>query len=940
MGRFSLGMCLLALGGATQAGLDGEALKRTYTAHELKVPESHLGVAVDAEGRVFSGTLDGVLVFGGTEWERVAIPNRIARQVDAGGDGKVYVGGINTFGVVEPDRAGSWTYRELLSTVGISPENASFGHVSHLEPVANGVMVVAPGMVMEVSAARAEGSRWTIPDGIGRMLVVGGDVYACTDRGLVHFVDRAPRPLPGGDVLAGVRCVAMDEWGGRRVLISDAGLFDVAPSGVTQLADGAAFTDRGPLTNRAVLADGGRVFGFLDGSLLHYGPTRDLVRALQPEAGGVRDLVADREGGLWLGTETGLSRLDYPSSWSVIDAQRGLVGTTNDAAWFDNAWWVASTQGLYRISAVDGADRATLVEGAPQAEMFSLLPGQRSMLVGMVDGLMSVGADGEGRWLLEEEGLSVDGMLASRHVAGRAYAAGVDILLVLRDGDDGWTIAQRIDAPGIASWALAETGPDEVWSGTSDGRFERWRLSSDGTALTDRKTFGASEGLPHIRDRWSLGTYDGMLVASAGNTAWRLSGERFEAYAAPTIGKGTLAELPKLTETSVGVFAAGRDAIALRGERHGDWKAWRFGGLPVLDVNEIREGPDAVVAVALNGLLVYRKDGGQEHATAPLAVSVRWGKVQGAAGTEMVDVTGDMSVRSGDVLDLGFEAVRLGGDVEYRYRAAGTMDAWSDWSSSKHATIPVLRRQPLLVEIEARGADGSTAASRLAIAVAPRWFERIDVQLAAGAVLLALFALLAKIVSDYRLRSQRAYSRELEAQIARRTHEVSEAQQRLDAARMTDPVTEVPNKTAMERGLAREWVRCMDTARPMAVILVDIDHFAQVNEAKGYLGGDEVLRTVGYKLQTLYDPQRELLARYDGAKFVLLLPGVDEEEARKRAARIREVLAENADETSSLGVVMVRPSSATSPDVVLLKMEAALREARGHGRGGIGIVSA
>lgn len=933
----------LALGVApAQGGTQGEPLSRAFTAYELKVPVTHLGVGVDREGRLFSGTMDGVLVYDGTEWERVPIPNRYARQVDAGGDGRIYVGGLNTLGVMERSADGGWGYRELLGQVGIDPAVASIGPVMHLEPVEQGVVAVAQSVAMWVSADGRGAKKWGIDDSIARVMISGDRVYGCSaNEGLVELDGGRPRAVPGGEALAGVRCVSLDDWGGVTVLISDAGLFELDAGSLRQIEGAERFEDLGPLTNRAVLADGSRVFGFLRGSLLHYDAERGFLRRMKPVSTGVRDVVADHEGGLWVASEVGLARLDYPSAWSLVGSERGLTAATNDAAWFDGAWWVATSQGLFKLVEKEGLYQAELVDGGPEGELFSLVAGQGGLLAGGVGGLMGWRPGQDVQWLVgPDEAQVIDALKPSRVSPGRVYAGGVDSLVVLRDSPSGWDLQQIIDAKGLATWAMAETPDGSLWTGVVDGGVERWKFLDDGSGIAERTRFGESEGLPRVRDRWSLSVLDGVLVAMGGGEAWGFDGIRFNRLPERELGERKLTELPKIVHTNAGVFAAGRDAISVRRAAEGGWTTHQFAGQPVIDVNEFRSNGEQVAVALLSGLLLYDTSAGSPPARPALAVGIGWARTtsKGLDGVSVVD--GGVRVRSGEVLEVGFEAVRLGSNVSFRYRAPGVIEQWSRWSDSGVITMPVLSGRSYALEVEARAGDGGFASVRRKVEVIPRWYERVELQLGFGAVLLGLLALAGKNLSDRRLAAQKAYARNLEATVARRTQEVADAQKRLDAVQMTDPVTEVANKLAMERGLAREWIRCMDNDRPLAVILVDIDHFSAINEDRGYLGGDEVLRRVGYKLRTLIDPQRELVARIEGGKFLVLLPGVTGDAAQERAERIRQLLTEGAEETSTLAVVLTKPSSASSPDVLLSKVKAAIKEARKGGLGGMSVIRA
>ncbi|MEO5873847.1 MAG: GGDEF domain-containing protein [Streptosporangiaceae bacterium] len=137
--------------------------------------------------------------------------------------------------------------------------------------------------------------------------------------------------------------------------------------------------------------------------------------------------------------------------------------------------------------------------------------------------------------------------------------------------------------------------------------------------------------------------------------------------------------------------------------------------------------------------------------------------------------------------------------------------------------------------------------------------------------------------------------------------------QQLQAAARTDAKTGLLNAGAWQREAETELSRAQRTHEPLAVLLIDLDHFKKVNDTYGHLIGDQVLIGVAGTLrQQLRD--YDLIGRFGGEEFVVLLPGADTVEACRVAERLRSRvrrLAVPAEEgtvtvTISVGVSLYR----------------------------------
>lgn len=167
-----------------------------------------------------------------------------------------------------------------------------------------------------------------------------------------------------------------------------------------------------------------------------------------------------------------------------------------------------------------------------------------------------------------------------------------------------------------------------------------------------------------------------------------------------------------------------------------------------------------------------------------------------------------------------------------------------------------------------------------------------------------------------------------------------EQRAQLDALARIDPLTGLANRRQFDEAAAREFARARREARPLAVLMIDIDHFKQLNDSLGHATGDVCLRAVAGALAGAATRPGDLAARYGGEDFVVLLPDCTAEGARQVAERMRvEVQALALATPAGEGVVTASVGAAHAPSVAALTLQAlletadgALYEAKGAGR--------
>ncbi len=163
---------------------------------------------------------------------------------------------------------------------------------------------------------------------------------------------------------------------------------------------------------------------------------------------------------------------------------------------------------------------------------------------------------------------------------------------------------------------------------------------------------------------------------------------------------------------------------------------------------------------------------------------------------------------------------------------------------------------------------------------------------------------------------------------------------RLEALSQTDPLTQLVNRRALTVRLVTEMERVRRYNAPLAMLLLDLDHFKLINDTYGHPVGDDVLSAVATVLQRAVRAV-DTVARYGGEEFVIILPETGVHGAVTFAERLRDKLAstrfpiaagQDIHVTGSIGVATYPSPQIESVDDLFRAADAALYRAKGSGR--------
>nr|WP_281411983.1 GGDEF domain-containing protein [Motiliproteus sediminis] len=160
-------------------------------------------------------------------------------------------------------------------------------------------------------------------------------------------------------------------------------------------------------------------------------------------------------------------------------------------------------------------------------------------------------------------------------------------------------------------------------------------------------------------------------------------------------------------------------------------------------------------------------------------------------------------------------------------------------------------------------------------------------------------------------------------------------------ARM-DYLTELPNRRECDRKLEQEWLRLRRHGEPLALVLIDIDHFKAYNDHYGHSLGDDCLRQVAKAMSRCLRRPADMLARYGGEEFMAILPETTREGAETVAQAMVEAvrqtgLPHEASSTAdwvtiSAGVAALVPEDGATPREISELADNALYRAKSGGR--------
>ncbi|HKR63813.1 MAG TPA: diguanylate cyclase [Thermoanaerobaculia bacterium] len=910
----------------------GLPLLTVYPAEVHKAGPQTFAVAQDSRGLLYFGNLHGLLTYDGAWWSLQSLPEEQAPlSIATDANGRVVIGLVNDFGSVARGASGAFEFHSLLPLVPAAKRE--FGDVRNVCSTSAGFLFVAEKTLLLWDGTKVRvGPEFDRENGPRDCYVDGGTIYLRGTNGLHTFDPATFRTQPAG--LSGrVQLVLRGAGGTMIAAVRDQGLFTIDQGTSKPFAPAAGAWLKGKTVSAGVaLRDGRFVIATRQNGLMILSANGEIEQFIGEDAGLPDSILnralVDRDGSLWLAMEGPLVRIDLASPVTVFDVRHGLRGSAGDVARFDGKLYAVTSHGLHRI---EENGNATLID--VKDSPWRVLPFDDEMLIGTTKGVYSMSRAGAITHVIDQE-VEIYDVVRSPSDPNRVWLASRAGISSMRRANGKWTYEGLI--PGVPEYisSVAEQN-GAVWGGTVfDGIV---RVDAPRSAKPRVAKYGRGEmNVARLGDRVVLVDARGAILEV--DRSGKLVPDHLLGHIRAPRGFFVAAADPQgniwINSTPPLMFARLADGTYAK-EGH------PLVSVTAADIQNVRVHGDVVWFAADKGLFRYDPNAAAETVAPQPAPLIR----RVIAGENRALTSGASLPHDFGRMRIEFAPVSYRPGVSYQYRLDPIDARWSEWSTEPFIDYTTLEASHYVFRLRARGpAMTPSPETHWSFTVAPPWYRT------PWAHALWALAFLALLLGVIQLRTNALHRQavKLRETVAERTVELEntvklleDANAQLEALSLEDDLTGIANRRSFERALIDEWNRGRRHEQPLALVLLDLDHFKELNDRRGHPAGDDCLRRVGAFLAETIRRSGEVVARYGGEEFAILLPGVDAD----GAVRVADVLREGIERlgipygtvkdrrvTASCGAAALVPTSDLNPESLVASADRALYAAKHSGR--------
>lgn len=313
-------------------------------------PRNH-AIAQGQNGYLYVGNSEGLLIYDGENWQRIPMPNgKLVRSLAIGPDQRVYVGGYDGFGYVEPDATGHMLYHSLADDFQQIRE-PGFADIWDLLVTDDAVYFKAVSDLFRYDPDSGEIELWQYDGRFGALLADKGEVYVqFRGQGLKRYQQGEFEPFQmvpqWHEQTYDLIKLADGHWLGNR---RDGAWLEMR-QGKVSVIDIPGLPPGNEFFDLSLVAPGVIAMANKDGAIYILEWQTRGVRRFEISNDVLLGVTGARNGGILALNDLGVLHLAWPSPWQSIDARRGLRSTVYDIENWAGQWFALGSAGVFSLS--------------------------------------------------------------------------------------------------------------------------------------------------------------------------------------------------------------------------------------------------------------------------------------------------------------------------------------------------------------------------------------------------------------------------------------------------------------------------------------------------------------------------------------------------------------------------------------------------------------
>lgn len=902
---------------------------QVFTDDDYGAARQNWALTEDQRGVIYVGNVDGVVLsFDGARWRSTPVADSATvRSLATDPDGRVYVGTVGNFGYLGSDENGRRQFVSLLDRV--PPQQREFADVWSIFTVDDAVYFSAFAGLFRI--ADDEVQVWEPDTSFHLSFQIGERIFVReVGRGLHELVDDQLRLVPDGEHFADERIYVMLPWGDVGDHPDEAILIGTREGG-WYVHDGSGlqrwkteldrFLPEDLLYHAVRLDEIGLAVATLRGGISLLDHEGRLLRRITRDQGlpdnAVFRLHADRLGGLWLALNNGIVRLMPGSRVTRFDHSLGLSGEVLAVERHGGHFFAATTDGLYRMTHEDG--------GVAHFAAVDEIRGQTWDLLSLDDGLLISSLEGVYEWrdgevsMVRPSAQTSFALLRSRNDPNRVWIGmHTGLASIYRDAVGDWIDEGRL--PGLEDEVrtLYETADGTLWLGTWYRGALRLQDRPDAApddSVWQRLSAPQRIGIVEEPEEYVL-TYvhpiDGQLRFGSHRGLFRFDAERGGLVTDPRFvdpfadGPPRIFPFHQDEQGRVWMYTADVERglsqlVVAQPTGDGDYRLDAELAAPLfgMTVQSLHSEDDGIVWVGADNAL-FRLDTTMPAAREQHFRTLIRGVYERDSGGVLYGGDGPPPSLQLDYTDntLRFEYAAPSFErfdaTRYRVMLEGLDRDWSAWSAESFRDYTHMREGRYRFRVQARNVYGvSGREAVIDFRILPPWYR------SAWAYTVYITGAMLLMAGGFRWRSAvlRRRNRQLRRLVAERTRELSEANGALAEQSRTDPLTGLRNRRYLAEQVPSDIAVVTRRYRDSNIdnadlmfLMVDIDHFKNVNDHHGHDAGDRVLQQMSGILLS-GTRETDTVVRWGGEEFLVLARYTDADFAPVLAERLRRAVS-------------------------------------------------